>query len=384
MKKMISGLLCAGFVMLISSAAFASIVDNSTEYSAAWVRSLARIGSVDSADAAVYNPAGTVKLKDGLYVSVSNQSMFKEYTHSAMGTDYTADNAGLLLPSIFALYSSGDWSAYLALTIPAGGGSLEFEKGSVLTAGTPLSTAKTEMMSVYYGLTMGGAYAINDMVSVSLGLRVIYGSNTAEVAGGGLDYEESAAGAGGIIGLNVTPIKDLNIGMRYETRTWLEWKADKNTGAMKDSFTTEGETSDHDLPGLLSIGASYMVLPELKVSSDFSYCFIKNADWDGDEKAYDNGYEISIGVEYAVMEMLKASIGYQWVDQGEDKDNYFPLSAKLQYHQLGFGFQVLPMENLKIDFGVYRTFFQTDTSTSGIECEKSLWNVAIGAEYKIF
>src|SRR5512145_1796676 len=124
MKKLIRSFFPLFVVMISATALHASMVDNSTEFSAEWVRTQARVGSYDTLDSVAYNPAGTVRMQEGLYASFNNQFSAKEYTHTAGGRDYTADNPGLLNPSAFVLFRKDNWSAFASFTVPAGGGSL--------------------------------------------------------------------------------------------------------------------------------------------------------------------------------------------------------------------------------------------------------------------
>lgn len=67
MKKKIVSALIMVISLTIATSAGATLIDNNTNMSAEWTRMSARVGSTDSMDAIVYNPAGTTKLEDGVY-----------------------------------------------------------------------------------------------------------------------------------------------------------------------------------------------------------------------------------------------------------------------------------------------------------------------------
>ena len=88
------------------------------------------------------------------------------------------------VPSLFALYKKDKWAAYGAVTIVVAGGKIDYEKGDTTTFGlaqqiiaaTALDTLlshRIEGEAYSVGYTFGGAYAINDMISVSLGARYV-------------------------------------------------------------------------------------------------------------------------------------------------------------------------------------------------------------------
>jgi len=391
MKKIYLFSLSVVLTAAFTSTVFAGFVDNNTNFSAEYTRMNARTGSADSLDTVVYNPAGTVKLKDGLYTALNNQMLPKEYKHkiNANGKEYSTTTLTAVLPSMFMLYKQNDWSAYFAVTVPGGGGVLEYDDGLAIPGADGL---KSELKSIYYAMTIGGAYAINDMFSVSAGCRVIYGVLNAKIAdGAGLDYESSAAGAAAILGLNISPLAGLNIGIVYEMETDLDWEADKNA-TNNAMFPAKGDVYEKDLPATISIGASYMLLPELKLAADFQLALNQFADWDTvtakgtnsmDPNDTDTGFSFRVGAEYTVIPMLKLSLSSEYTKTGgNDRQNSF-LSPKLDYVNIAGGFQVEPLKDLLINVGVTKAIY-LEEETSSLTLNKDLWIIGLGAQYKIF
>src|SRR5210317_1564727 len=82
MKKVFT---CAGGLLLsfaFVSIAYAGAIDNKTNWSAEYIRTLNRNAATDYADIAAYNPAGTVKLQDGFIINGSAQYLSKKYTNN--------------------------------------------------------------------------------------------------------------------------------------------------------------------------------------------------------------------------------------------------------------------------------------------------------------
>jgi long-chain fatty acid transport protein len=383
---------------------FAGSVDHNNNFSAGYVRTFNRNAVTDAPDAAVYNPAGTVKLDDGLYVSAYNQSVFKNYSHESATEKYSAKNPTFFLPSAFVVYSSGNWAAFGAFTVPGGGGSLKYEDGIADLNENPLyptigpANPSGDLFAAYYAGTLGGAYAINDIFSLSLGGRYIsacekrvFETETPVAALGGvtelLDTKSTSSGFCGIIGVNIAPMSGLNIGIRYETVTKLEWEYDKAEGPF--ATMSKGDTYDRDLPALLGVGVSYQVLPRLRAESSFMYYFNSKADWDGDENDHDNGFEIGASAEYDVLSKLRASIGFLYTNQGADQDSYVYLNPALKAITICGGGVYDFSEDFSIELGIAGILYSEDDGESllagiPVTLKKTAFNVSVGAEYKVF
>ena len=417
---------------------FAGSVDYLSNQSAEYIRTFNRNAATDSADAVNYNPAGVVKMQDGLYVNLSNQFFMKTFSgednNAAMAWNtkkYESTEPSLLVPNLYALYKQDSWGAFCAFTIPGGGGSLIFDDGTpmlrtALYSGVATVTGsqaaglaatqnidKFEMSSMYLAGTLGGAYKINEMFSVSLGIRYINAKKTytadaqtpnaiytvsasdTNIA----DVELTADGFGGIIGVNITPMEKLNIGVRYETNSKLEWDTDVSGSALGGLIVdglgyADGETEKKDLPALLALGASYDVLPELKVSTSFTYYFIKQATWehyDGTETNddYDNGWEAGLSAEYKVMPQLLVSIGYLYTKIGGNDKTWMDLEIALDGQAIGAGakYEVIPGLDINLGFGwsIYKdsnSKYSLSGTPQDIEYKKDAKFIALGVQYK--
>lgn len=414
MKKLFTLLFAGGLIFSTASPLIAGGIDNKHNFSAEYIRTLNRNAATDSADAVAYNPAGVVKMEDGLYVSLSGQYVSKEYCHTVSGTDYK-DDTPALIPSLFGLYKQDRWAALAAFTIPAGGGTVKYEKGSATTLalgegfkaganqqlaliGLPplydtVKNQRLEAESIYYGFTVGGAYAVNDMVSVSLGARFIDAQKESKgsVAIGAssglvpdqsadLDYEETADGWGGIVGVNIAPTRELNIGLRYETKTSLDFETKVNKADLP--VVTDGAKARRDLPGLLGLGLAYTVLPNVKLDASFTYYLNDRADWNGAEENVDNGYDIGIALEYTFSPQLKGTLGYLYTETGIDADYMTPEDPQLDAHGVGAGVGYEPIPDLNLNLGLAKTFYLEETTSTGVKYNKEVMVLAFGIQYK--
>ena len=216
--------------MIGATSVFAGGLVTNTNQSAAWARTLTRDASIDI-DAVYFNPAGLAKLKNGLSLSLSNQTVFQTRTITSAYpflTDsprtYQAELTAPIFPSFYAAYKMDKWAFSAGFNIIGGGGSANFEQGipsleipvsnlvpalqqqlapmdpGFVGAGLPGPSnitgynmdASFSGSSIMYGIQLGATYAITDMISVALGGRYVMATNTYEGTMGGITIDAPA------------------------------------------------------------------------------------------------------------------------------------------------------------------------------------------------
>jgi long-chain fatty acid transport protein len=398
----------------MTSPLLAGGIDNKTNYSVDYIRSLNRNAATDSADAVVYNPAGVMKMENGMYLQLDLQyTAIKEATNRivALDAEFESDKTDIV-PALFALYKKDQWAAFAGFSIPAGGGSVEFKRGNASTFGMAalsggllsMNTGQyLEGKSVYYGYTVGGAYAFNDIFSVSLAARYINAEKEANVflttAGPSptpfhLDYQQDDSGLGFILGANITPVEALNIGVRYESKTGLDLETTVNRNDFEpfypllppealDHLPSTGDIENRDLPALVGLGVAYNITPKFKVEADLTYYLNKNADW-SDEKyvGVDNGFDLGVALEYSFSPELKGSVGYLLTQTGLDPDGLLPEWPELDAHSIAAGLAYEFNTAWTLNAGLSKTFYGDETTSSMVTLEKDLILLGVGVQYK--
>jgi long-chain fatty acid transport protein len=447
MKRLVVFLCASALVVCLACPVMAGGIDNKHNFSAEYIRTLNRNAATDSADGVVYNPAGTVRMEDGFYANVTGQYAIKTYTNTIGGVDLDSDEPDLV-PGVFALFSKDRWAGYAAFTIPAGGGTVEFEDGSATTvlvgqgfragangmlaappptglglpAGNYYDSIKSQSLdaeSFYYGFTFGGAFELNDMFSFSLGGRYIDATEldikaSATIADSTgtfpdqtatVELDRTGTGWCGIIGLNIAPTEQFNLGIRYETKTELDFETDvkRDTQRILPGLgVLDGEEKSRDLPALLGVGASMDITPEFRAEANLTYYFNDDADWTGNLTSQnglidlpntdrDNGYDLGIAFEYTFMDQWLASFGYMFTETGLDADNMKYEAPELDAHSIAGGVKWSPTDRLDLNLGVLKTFYQSETTTpvaglfpTGVELEKDVIIIALGIQYKFW
>ena len=230
-----------------ASMAFAGGILTNTNPSARFARLMALDASTN-ADAAYYNPAGTIKLSEGFHFSFSNQSVFQERIITSSfapmtgaGTkDFIGKASAPLVPGLQAVYRKGKWALSGNISIAGGGGKATFDDGlpsfeSQISVLVPLInqfspglvgaipgaslTSKGYSLDQYmhgvnyiFGAQLGGAYEINDMFSVYAGFRlnIVHNEYEGHLTNLMLDIDAKGLGAIGFPDhsgpMNPTPI----------------------------------------------------------------------------------------------------------------------------------------------------------------------------------
>ncbi|MFC1547308.1 OmpP1/FadL family transporter [Candidatus Neomarinimicrobiota bacterium] len=437
-------------ITLCASLALAGGIVTNTNQSAQFIRTLNRNAST-CVDAAYFNPAGLTKLGDGLYISLSNQSVFQ--TKEMVSTDatfnedtYEGNVSAPLFPDVHVAYKMGKLAFGGSFMPIGGGGSAEYEKGlpvieskvsglpgTMTYLGIPGVTgysmdATFSGSSVYFGIQAGAAYEINDMISVAAGGRFVSASNSYEghikdimvstaaagvqtpgnyarllatmtsgidsltLVGAGMaldaqtadvvveDATKTGSGFTAIIGVNLTPMEGLNIGIRYEMQTALELET--ATDVDIEGVLVDGAKEGADMPAMLGLGVAYKVMPSLKAEASFNYYMNTAVDWDGAEDNLDNGFEGGVAFEYKLSDALCASAGFLYA-QGGAKDEYqTDLDYSLNSSTVGLGVGYSLSENLGLNVGFANTFYTEGQNAAATETyNKTSIDIAVGVNY---
>lgn len=422
-------------IALIAIAISASAqMDNLSNMSAKWIRSNVRNASLDGgADMVNYNPAGLAMLDDGLYISVSNQMLFRHPQHTfnfgAGSVMREQDGMDPFLPMLYGAYKMDKMAFSTGVYISGGGASVNYPEGSFNTAligysllplmaeaagYTSFKDQYLEASSFYITIPLGFSYAINDNFAVSLGGRYLMGKNKTKA---GLtftgspvapdntmdvDYKSSANGFGGVIGLDFKPMDKLNIAIHYETKVKLDFEASDNAGTLE--MEENGEKNRRDLPAALNTGISYKLTDNLTAALDLNYYFQKSADWDtiwdptngndflASEVAGDC-IKIALGFMYDVNDKLQLSLGGNMTDyQYDNMELYYTklgIYEVLKYDNLnlslGLGYNIT--ENIQVDLGLMKTFWKDQTINSlnagiPVDVNSAATVIAIGVDFR--
>ncbi len=400
---------------------FGTIITN-TNQSVQYLRLLNRNASTDI-DAVYYNPAGVVFLENGFHLALHNQTVFQEKTvidsfPFLNNKTYVGDVKVPIFPSFFAVYKMNKFALSFGFGPNSGGGTADFKTGlpsfeipvsllPALVSAFKIPTTRYsadiafEGRSVFYGFQANAAYAFNDILSVAAGIRYIYAVNEYTGGlkdiqidpqhplinpGGGMmsavdfftsaglpqyaamvmdqevDVKQTGSAWTPLLGINIRPSENFNIGVRYEFNTKLELTND--TTVDDSGLFPDGYTFRNDIPAILSLGLEYGITPDFRLMISYHMFFDKNADWNGQEKLVDsNSYDIGVGFEYDITDSVMISAGYLRTQVGVSDEYQSDFSHELSSNAVGFGGRIKLMPKLDLDLGVlYVKYIDTDRS----------------------
>ncbi len=497
-------------LLLMISVAFGGGMVENTNQSAEFVRMMARGASTDL-DAVFFNPAGLTKLDNGMHLYLSSQTITQGRTVTGIATipglgletmnrEYEGTTFAPVFPNFYFAYKM-DKLVFSAGFVPiGGGGSAEFADG-LPSFEAPVSALVPAMAaagvtgynfdidfngsSTYLGGQASVAYAINDMLSVSVGARFFSAGNSykghlkdikvetadgdfapgdvmrgvaalytgaATSASGGaaslqplidggagdvsfanlvlggqmaqadvdalgagltalgvpgfdeatwtptiaqgayntaaatatatadvyigsgaeldaktadlvVDATQSGTAFAPIVGLNISLMDKLNIGFRYEGMAALELT---NSNDDEDAVLyVDGETTNADMPAMIGVGLSYLVMPSLNIAFDYNMYMNTGVNWDGAEDHVEDGNEIAFGLEFALSESLLLSGGYLMATSGALEEYQTDLSYSLNSNTFGVGAKYSLNSQMAITLGFSSTSYE-EGSKSGV------------------
>ena len=405
-QKIISSVLLGGIYAVTPNPVLADGLINKQSFSVDYSRTFARHAATDSADITVYNPAGVMKMSDGAHFKMDFIALYKDYSNTVPGFgEMTQDEHYTYLPGLFAVYRQNHWAGFFAFTVPGGGGNVDYARGNATTvalassllAATPLDTIESMRLkgkSYHLGYTFGGSYEINDMWSLSGGLRYIdafvevdSGISLGLAGQSGMnqdflvDYEQDADGWSGFFGLNVTPTANLNIGLLYQGNTRLDY----DTTIHRDDIDIVSRFAKgrEDLPGLIGAGLSYSLFTDLKIDANLTWYLENEATLEGRLAGQGDSYDAALALEYQMNPQWTASLGFKASRIGIDTDSISPEAPELDSDSIAVGGVWHPVENWDISFGGAKVFYDAKTDSRGITYDKDAWGLFVGMQWHL-
>lgn len=443
------------FMLVSSQILMAGGLKTNVNQSAAWARTLSRDATLDI-DGVFFNPAGLAHLSNGLHLSLSNMSIWQtrtitsDYTYlSGTPVTYEAELMAPIFPNLYVAYKMNNWTFSGGFGIVGGGGSADFPSGlpsfeipmaslvpQLSAALAPVDAGIVQAIgtdpgfrnisgynvntafngsSSYFGYQAGATYAINNMLSVYLGGRLVTAKNdyegsltgvtidAPEIYGGTMppgDYlrivamtpglppevvgqlngtaaaldvgtadaelaaTQTGTGFTPIIGVNIHVSDMLNIGARYEHHTKIELT--NSTDVDDVGMFPDGAKVRADLPGMFSLGAQVRPIGNLTISAGFNYFLDKSASYgsDGAGEPLDNttiidenGYTYSAAIEYKILGILGVSAGYTSGNNGVNAAYQSNMTYALKSQTFGGGVFVDLGEMIRINAGFNMTTY---------------------------
>jgi long-chain fatty acid transport protein len=347
-------------------------------------------------------------INDMISVALGGRYVMANEKYSGYLKEIQLNNAGTWVPA--PLYFSQSATAAAAAAAAAAGASTavqtEVAGGALLT--DPLTNAVAIGTLTSLGVNPAGmtnAVAIGTLNAMNAGYTEGAAQATTYsnlLVDQDVDAEKTASGFTPIVSVNIQPIEMLNIAVKYELKTSLEFTtsvaADKRGLIGVDNgvpvyMFTDGQKTNLDMPAYLSVGATLRPIKSLLVAGYYGYFFDKDANWDGREKLLEsNSFELGLGAEYSISEKFLVSAGWLMTQTGATSDYQTDMSYSLstQGFNVGFAWDILPLLQLNVG-GQYVMYadgenkFEHDFASQGVsfipvteKLQKSVWAIGVG------
>lgn len=180
-----------------------------------------------------------------------------------------------------------------------------------------------------------------------------------------LNCDQTGWGFTPIIGLDYK-IGKWNFGAKYEFRTRMRLRNESansesaNNLAALDTYKN-GRKVDADVPGYLTLGAQFEILPSLRVMAGYHHFFDKQTKQEGNAQDLldKNTNEYLFGVEYDITKRIQASIGMQSTNYGLTDAYMKDMSFTTNSTSLGLGLGIQLSKKAKLNLAYFHTFYQT-------------------------
>jgi long-subunit fatty acid transport protein len=231
---------------------------------------------------------------------------------------------------------------------------------------------------------------ISNADAVFNGAKTVYNNKATLLSDQEADVEQTGSGIAPFFNINISPVENLNIAIKYEMATKLEL-TNKTTKDLTTGFLNEDPTKPitrfpngakirNDMPAMLTLGAE-LKFSKLRVNAGANYYFDKSADYghyidntpqnstdysvhiDNSEIIAKNGMSVQMGAEISLTEKLLASAGYVYANQGVNSLYQSDLTYGLATHTFGAGGAYSITDKIKINLGASFTKYMQDSKT---------------------
>ncbi len=334
-------------ILLIANNVFAVAPRNIITQSAqAWLSGGGRFTETEDADTVLNNPAGAAYMSDGLHIHLSSMIANNVWNIKNVdtGVEYESEAFGTI-PSFALTYKKNNWAVFQSISFPGGNGSGNYDRfpqfdnaadtvsgliGQTVTA----ENQKFEFSGGKAAVSIGGAYAINDMFSMGYAIRAVYAMSFVdakttlinrdtgqELYRIRLDQESDGWGIAQSFCMLFKEDK-FKLGLRFDPEVSIQTKVDVKPG--DNSGTINGSKTHDDLPAALILGASYQLTPKFKFGGGFVYYWQKGINGDDEPitDRWNNAWDIEAFVEYALRPEWELLIGFNYTDIGIPDEAY--------------------------------------------------------------
>lgn len=337
MKKFRTTMITLFLVFAVSSSAIANGLSLNSIGTKALGMGGAFVGLANDGSAIYWNPAGLAGLESSVLVSYTGIIPSATYKNDAAGVDASSVSQIHSAPSLFANYTTGDWSFGLGIFVPAGLG-IEWDGAELLnlTQGNPYDWY-SRIGVIDFAPAV--AYKVSDQLSFGLTVNIFYGmfdlkrpqsfdmtgDNIANISS---QYVEESTGMGyGVTIGGLYKFSDqfqIGLSFRSSTKVAMEGTATQPIQGMMGLPEESSFERDVEWPMWIAGGLAYKPTECWTLTLDAQYSnwakletlTATYTDWNGMEGEFELDWidqvQIRLGGEYMASKEIAVRLGYYY------------------------------------------------------------------------
>ena len=171
---------------------------------------------------------------------------------------------------------------------------------------------------------------------------------------------QTGFGMAPILGIDYR-IKNFNFAAKYEFRTRMRMKnhstLDKALEIEAINKYQDGTNVDEDSPSLLTVGAQWSVVPNVRINTGYHHYFDTHAKWykDSQKKLHGGTNEYLAGVEWDINDRLTVSGGGQITRYRLSDEFMNDMSFVVNSYSFGLGLNYKVTDHVKVSAGYFQT-----------------------------
>ena len=180
-----------------------------------------------------------------------------------------------------------------------------------------------------------------------------------------LNCDQEGYGVAPIIGVDYKLNDKFNFAAKYEFKTRMRLKNRATNSELVKYIPhlnrfADGITDAEDSPALLTLGAQYSVLPNVRINAGWHHYFDKDGHQHDNVQTKLGGdtNEYLLGAEWDVCDKLTVSAGGQRTQYNLTDDYMDDISFNVSSTSLGLGVKVKVAKNLNVNLAYFHTFYE--------------------------
>ncbi len=289
-----------------------------------------------------------------------------------LGTAYKINEQLAVYGGLRLLYGTATYRAKISNIMVNVGESLYAPFGNFLQSAATTVDNNLEMVDA--GMAQyeaAGATAAPDYAKLVATKAQLEGAK--ESIGGLMKYSQgvnllcnqTSFGIAPIIGVDYKLNNHFNFAAKYEFKTQIRMKNESTVNEASEISAVnkfrDGEEVNEDAPAMLTLGAQYSPVNEVRLSLGWHHYFDKEANWYGNaqNKLDHNSNEFLAGAEWDVTDRLTVSLGGQLTRYGLTDDYMNDMSFVVNSNSVGLGFNYKATDKLTLKAGYFQTMYDT-------------------------